>query len=731
MKWINHIVVLVFLFMFLGAEAQYAPEQQQEIDSLKELLSRAKSDTARINLRFMIGETGWIFRVSYWDSISKDCISILAKEQLSEKEKNTLEFALANTYNNTGFIYNNQGDVANALKYFHLSLRLYEKLDQEKGIARASNNIGLIYHEQENLKKALQYYHKALKIREKIGDRKGIANSLNNLAFIYESQKNIPMALVYLNRSLKIYEELEDKRGVASTSRSLGVIYQRQGEIDKALAFHQGALAIQEEIADKEGIVHSYNNLGEIALMQGDKKQAKQYAEKSLGLSKELGFPSPMSNASKILSDVAKKEGRYKEGWEHYEFFIKMRDSIRNQEAEKSLVEQEMRYEYEKLALKDSLEDAQVQAVKDLKIKEQMATIKQEQTQKYALIGGLVLMLILILIVIKGYQQKKRDNLLINEQKKEVEEKNKEITDSIQYAKRIQNAILPPDKHVKEYLPDSFILYKPKDIVAGDFYWMETRKSDEQHVMGDGALNPNTQNTNPNTQNTNPDTQHAILILFAAADCTGHGVPGAMVSVVCNNGLNRSVREHGLFDPGRILDKTREIVVQEFEKSEEDVKDGMDIALCSLKTQTTNKRPQITLEYAGANNPLWIIRNKESANPVEEQEQYLSLTTDNYLLYEIKPDKQPIGKHLDPQPYTTHAMEVFPGDTIYIFTDGFVDQFGGPSGKKFKHEPFRKLLLEVVSRPMDQQKKMLDQAFEDWRGDLDQVDDVCVIGVRL
>ena len=154
------------------------------------------------------------------------------------------------------------------------------------------------------------------------------------------------------------------------------------------------------------------------------------------------------------------------------------------------------------------------------------------------------------------------------EQKHEVESKNKEITDSITYAKRIQSAILPPEKVVKESLEDSFILYKPKDIVAGDFYWLEQKNG---------------------------------KVLFAAADCTGHGVPGAMVSVVCNNALNRSVREHGLTDPGKILDKTREIVIEEFEKSDEEVNDGMDIAICSLEGNS--------LQYAGAHNPLWVIRN--------------------------------------------------------------------------------------------------------------------------
>jgi serine phosphatase RsbU (regulator of sigma subunit)/ligand-binding sensor domain-containing protein len=294
-----------------------------------------------------------------------------------------------------------------------------------------------------------------------------------------------------------------------------------------------------------------------------------------------------------------------------------------------------------------------------------------------------VLTLIILLIGIYNWRVRKikKDKLKLEKKVKErtfelkqqkdiIEEKNNEIMDSLAYAKRIQSAILPPKKVVKEYLEESFILYKPKDIVAGDFYWLEHK---------DGK------------------------VFFAAADCTGHGVPGAMVSVICNNGLNRAVREHGLTDPGKILDKTREIVIQEFEKSEDEVKDGMDIALCAIEK---NK-----LYYAGAHNPLWIIRDEE--------------------IIEIKANKQPIGKFDRIEPYTTHTIDLKKGDTIYIFSDGYVDQFGGEKGKKFKARAFRQILLSIQKETMETQRKILDENFESWKGSLEQIDDVCVIGVRV
>lgn len=258
----------------------------------------------------------------------------------------------------------------------------------------------------------------------------------------------------------------------------------------------------------------------------------------------------------------------------------------------------------------------------------------------------------------------------IERQKNLIQDAHKEITDSIIYAKRIQSAILPDEKLIENSLPENFFLYKPKDVVAGDFYWLEP--------VGDE-------------------------VLFAAADCTGHGVPGAMVSVVCHNAMNRSAREFKLREPGKILDKTREIVLEELSKSNEDVKDGMDIALCSI---SGNK-----LLFAGANNPLWIVRNGE--------------------LLETKGDKEPVGAFDNPFPYTTHSIDLQKGDALYVFSDGYADQFGGERNKKMGSKRFKEFLLSIQDKSMKEQKIALNDHFEEWKGENEQIDDVCVIGVRI
>lgn len=259
-------------------------------------------------------------------------------------------------------------------------------------------------------------------------------------------------------------------------------------------------------------------------------------------------------------------------------------------------------------------------------------------------------------------------------QKQLVEQKNKEILDSISYAKRIQTAMLPTVDFLNEHFKEIAVYYRPKDIVAGDFYWFETSN---MHTM------------------------------IAVADCTGHGVPGAMVSVVCYNALNRSVREYGLTKPGEILDKTREIILSELSKHNENVKDGMDISLLVFDKKSN------TIEWAGANNPLWVI------------------STETNELVEIKADKQPIGLHINSAPFTSHKIDVKKGDTLILFTDGYADQFGEETGKKFKSANLKRLISEHTHLSINELNNALASTFEKWRGNEEQVDDVCVIVLKI
>ena len=262
----------------------------------------------------------------------------------------------------------------------------------------------------------------------------------------------------------------------------------------------------------------------------------------------------------------------------------------------------------------------------------------------------------------------------IERQRLKVEELYKDVTDSIRYAKRLQDSILPPENYINSLLPESFVLFQPKDIVSGDFYWVE--KSNDK-------------------------------VLFAAVDCTGHGVPGAFMSLVGANALNQAVRENQLDQPALILDDLNRIASDSLNKQSEDntVRDGMDVALCGIDFD--NK----TLEYAGANNPLYIIRNDE-----------IMIT---------KADKVAIGSTYTDHKYTNHTIQLEEGDSIYVFSDGYADQFGGSKGKKFMYRQFRDVLKSMKGKNMAEQKVILEQKLEEWKGKYEQVDDILVIGVKL
>ena len=631
--------------------------------------------------------------------------SITIKEELGDKR------ALANGYNNIGYIYNGQGNIPLALTYFNKCLKIYEEFEDKAGIANTYNNMGGIHDVQGDYLNALNYYEKSLVLREEIKDKPGMAISLNNIGHVRFNLNEHDLALEQFNKSLKIRKEIGDKSGLAYSYNNIANVYSRTGEIETALNFYNEALKIYSEFGDKKGMALCYYNIGSVERDQykenGQKdllKSAKLNGILSMKLAQEVGYLREIKTAASLLYEIAKEENDNTTALAMHELFTEIKDSIASEENVKASMKQEYKYKYEKQAAEDSIKALEATKVQDALLYVEQAENARQRQQSYFLYGGLGLALLFGAFIFNRLNITRKQKVVIEEAHDQLEEKNQEIMDSINYAKRIQSAILPSSKLVKEYLQESFILYKPKDIVAGDFYWME-------HKNG--------------------------KVLFAAADCTGHGVPGAMVSVICNNGLNRSVREHGLTDPGKILDKTREIVIAEFQKSEDEVKDGMDIALCSLSfpapssslnkdkateekqgTENQEQRTAAVLQYAGAHNPLWIIRTSPDGRQ-------------NGKVLETKANKQPIGKFDKQSNYTTHTFNLEKGDAIYIFSDGYVDQFGGDKGKKFKSKAFKELLISIQDKSMEEQKKIIDDAFEAWRGDLEQIDDVCVIGVRI
>ena len=585
------------------------------------------------------------------------------------------ELGSAQTYINLGVLYTSQGNVPKAIDYYHKGLRLYEKLDDKATILIALSNIGSIYFDQEDYDNALDYFLKSLKISSAQNDLLNTSIAYNNIGEVYSSVGKHDEAMEYLVKSLEIKEKSGFKKGAVITLNNIGKLHHQQQEYEKAMDYGRRSAKIAVDIEYDAGLALSNALMSEIYASKNEQQKAIEFGNRALELAIKVGSLVQVRDAAKLLYKSYKEVGDKGKALQLYELCVTYEDSINSEENQKEIIRQEYKASYDQQALSDSLDYIREEELKDL---EHLASLEKEENRRYFLYASIGFLILIGIFIFFGYWRKKKDNTIISLQKAEVElqklilaEKNKKIVDSITYAKRIQTAILPPLKLLSECLTDSFVLYKPKDIVAGDFYWLE-KKADK--------------------------------VLFAVADCTGHGVPGALVSVICNNGLNRSVREHGLTIPGEILDKTREIVIEEFQKSEDVIKDGMDIALCSLEG---NK-----LEYAGAYNPLWILRNNEKE------------------ITEFKGNKQPIGRFDHKEPFNTQSLELQPGDTIYIFSDGFADQFGGEKGKKIKPSGFKKFIIDNADKSMQEQQALLNEAFEGWKGEIEQIDDVCVMGFR-
>ena len=535
---------------------------------------------------------------------------------------------------------------------------------------------GSFYKRERQPLRAFPYYLESsktffgIKNKTRVDSLVQISND-KNVGVLKRNENKFDTAAVLLNRSLDYAEKLKDSNWIGINCNSLAILFQRQGDILKSISFYKRSLQIKKTTNHIRGLSNSQSNISALYSKIGYKDSCYKYAILALSNAKRANFLRGECNATEAYATALYLNDKKDSAYKVMRVYTELMDSVNLLNKATEIADLDAIHQNVKKDAELELKNAEM-AVADQFAAKQKSDLDKQRFMTNAFVFGLILVLIIAVVIFYSLIRNRKKNRIILLQKLEVEEKNREILDSINYAKRIQNAILPPDLLVKEYLASSFIHYKPKDIVAGDFYWMEPTKEG---------------------------------VIFAAADCTGHGVPGAMVSVVCNNGLNRSVREYGLTDPGKVLDKTREIVIQEFEKSEDEVKDGMDIALCKLNGNS--------LEFAGAHNPLWIIR--KGASEIEE----------------IKANKQPIGKFLEPLPYTTHKVELNKGDSIYIFSDGYLDQFGGDKGKKFKTANFKKLLISIQGETMENQKKILDQTFEDWRGSLEQLDDVCVIGVKI
>jgi serine phosphatase RsbU (regulator of sigma subunit) len=708
---------LIFLFSFSVAAAQKNPKT----DSLLFAAKSVKNDSVRANIynkiashylharpdsaKFYLAKAfsaayskniltelsqyySMTGALNYWDG-KTDTANAYYLKALAIDEKYKLKSNIIADHIHLSKVCSSKGNIDKALDHLFKGLELAKKAGDREQEADCLFSIAVLYDREDAPLKAITFCENAIVIQKEINDSAGMAYSYHRMGLAYEGIKKYDEALKFLELSYEIRKRIGAKAQFGASLNGIGLVYMDKGEFQNALVKFYDAYKFWSEANDKEGVVIATGNLGELSLKMHDNENALKYLLQSYKLADEIHALSFEKGSARAISEIYYQKKEYKTAYDYFTRFSNLRDTLFSDENASRMVQMQSKYESEQKEQKILL------LTKETELQQNENSRKRVILNAFY-VGG-ILLLILIFMAILNIRQKQKTNLKLRSANSEIElknsrltevyheleqnrdevaGKNKEITDSIKYAKRLQEAILPGNDFITKLFPESFILYKPKDIVSGDFYWFE---------------------------------QWGGKKLFAAVDCTGHGVPGAFMSIVGYNQLSQAVNESGLSKPNLILNALNKGITKALKQTLEGsaVKDGMDIALCSFDETTS------ILEYAGAYNSLWLIRNGKFT--------------------EVKADKKPIGVFIgeELQMFTNHEIKLEKGDLVYVFTDGYADQFGGPKGKKFKYKHLQQLVIENSGLPMNEQQKILDATLEEWRGMLEQVDDILMIGVKV
>jgi len=710
----KHVGFSLFLFLLLHTSSI---AQSHKIDSLKSLIQTADHDTTRINTLNTLAQE---YRRTQLDTailLSTRALELCGQLPFSIKRGpgqvpfRTHATALSNRYlgifnqrksnfplalshylealkireeleekkeiafhlDQIGIVYFNQGNFPKSLNYFLKALKIGEELGNQHLISKYLGHIGVIHKKQGDYPKALEYYFRALKISEEIGTKRTTAANLGNIGIVYKNLKEYSKALEYHFKELKIYEELGEKGGIASNCNNIGAIFERQGDCSKALEYYFKGLEICEEIGAKRSMIIQLGNIGTCFTQLLKYDEAERYLLQALELSDRIGLINQTMSMEESLSQLYRETGQYQKAYEHYKGYSIIKDSLFNEDKSKEVGRLEAGFEYDKKLALEQAEHSKQSAVAASERERQKVVL-------YAISGGLLLLVVFFILLINRFRLKQKANLLLKAKNNMIEKQRTNILDSISYAKRIQQSILIPESDVQIHLPNSFIYYEPKDIVSGDFYWFSQQ---------DGKS------------------------IIAIVDCTGHGVPGAFLSMIGNTLMNEIINEKQIIEPAAILGKLHSSILNSFQHGEENGQshDGMDMALCVIDQKSK------VIRFSGAMNPLYVVRNG-------------GLETIKANLQSIGGRSIRAGKEVEPQ-FMGHEIPIEKDMTIYMFSDGYKDQFGGEKRNKFSGHRFKQLLSDNSKLKMNQQKAALSKAMEDWKGSHKQIDDMLVMGVKF
>lgn len=607
---------------------------------------------------------------------------------LSLAEKTNNQFNKLTAYNNMANIYGDRGNYPKALDYYLLTLKTAEEMENSRAMAVTYNNIAIVYYTLEDFPQTINYLKKSLAQSRSVDDKTNMANTMNNIGELYMKQDSLDMALLYYDSAYVLINQIQAIHYLNHNYIGKADIYDKLNYNDSARIYYEKSLRIAQKLDAKEEIANSYNGLARHYFKKAQYRKTSQYAEKAFQIGRELGKVETIREAAKLLHEANAQLVKIQDAYKYLKVYTEMNDSLLNADNTKEITQLEMQYKHEKELQKREAEEAIREALRQKEIARQKGI-------RNAFIIAFVLALFIVIQMIRSSRMKQRANKklayqkaeieekneelqqLMNEisyQKEQIEERNNQITGSIRYAERIQNALLPVNADLKTYFDDYFVFYQPLEIVSGDFYWAEK-------------------------------VNHHVLL--AVADCTGHGVPGAMMSMLGISYLNDIVRQPEVTRPSKALDKIRRRIKNSLHQTGDvrEARDGMDLAFVAIDTRNNS------LVFAGANNPLIIIRNGE--------------------MIEFLADSQPLSVYHKEEPFKDHVFELHKGDLIYLFTDGYRDQFEGATGKKYGKKRFRELLIEIHTKPLPYQKTALEKEMREHMGEKsNQIDDILVAGFK-
>lgn len=605
-------------------------------------------------------------------------------------------------YNSYGAISQINGNYVKAINYYQDGLKINEKYNDLNGQSVMLGNIGAIYIQIAEYQMALKYQKMCLAVLLKLNKEQNIASVYNNMSIIYTALANYDLALQYALKAKAIYEKLNDLNNLSYCLGNIGNIYESTGKNKEALELYYQALKMAQQTENTGEIGKMYNEIGSILFKENKPAEAKEYLDKAKTILAELGDIDGQIQTYGSLYTFYKQKKDFKNALINHEMFLLLRDSLAKEDSKREIHRKALEFDYNKKVAADSVKLADERLMNLEKLKAKNAEISAANTQKAAFIVIAVILLIVSFIIFNRFRliQKQKEiieikNKQTEEQKLIIEEKQKEIVDSINYAKRIQDSLLDNYDIISKFFKDAFIFNKPKDIVSGDFYWISKKLSTKQRA--------------------NSNKSEVIELFFiAVCDSTGHGVPGGFMSLLNMAYLSEAINEKNILEPNKIFDYVRDRLINTVSKHEQ--KDGFDGVLIKFEKKQYFEDKNLVetkykMDYAAAYNSPLMVKNGK--------------------LIEMQSDKMPVGYGERDERFNNYSVDLESGDIIYVYTDGYADQFGGTKGKKFKYKQLNELLLKISSEPMLAQQDHLNKHFYEWKGDLEQVDDVCVIGVRI